>query len=219
MENTNTFKVQSTSSNLISLNVTPGHYATSSSHINYYIDMTSLKSRRSEAHAAAKVLAARYAATTIIDTIVCLDGTNVIGAYLADELLNTGILSANLHNTAYIISPEQHSGGQLIFRENYLSMIKGKHVLVLLATATTGKTLQTALECIEYYGGEVVGVSSIFSAADEIHGEQGICPDWMTFICIKPYDFPILASSVTLCRSNQVDSFQYVGLSLCVIPI
>ena len=47
MENTNTFKVQSTSSNLISLNVTPGHYATSSSHINYYIDMTSLKSRRS----------------------------------------------------------------------------------------------------------------------------------------------------------------------------
>ena len=52
MENTNTFKVQSTSSNLISLNVTPGHYATSSSHINYYIDMTSLKSRRSEAHAA-----------------------------------------------------------------------------------------------------------------------------------------------------------------------
>ena len=160
MENTNTFKVQSTSSNLISLNVTPGHYATSSSHINYYIDMTSLKSRRSEAHAAAKVLATRYAATTIIDTIVCLDGTNVIGAYLADELLNTGILSANLHNTAYIISPEQHSGGQLIFRENYLSMIKGKHVLVLLATATTGKTLQTALECIEYYGGEVVGVSS-----------------------------------------------------------
>ena len=123
MENTNTFKVQSTSSNLISLNVTPGHYATSSSHINYYIDMTSLKSRRSEAHAAAKVLAARYAATTIIDTIVCLDGTNVIGAYLADELLNTGILSANLHNTAYIISPEQHSGGQLIFRENYLSII------------------------------------------------------------------------------------------------
>lgn len=172
MENTNTFKVQSTSSNLISLNVTPGHYATSSSHINYYIDMTSLKSRRSEAHAAAKVLATRYAATTIIDTIVCLDGTNVIGAYLADELLNTGILSANLHNTAYIISPEQHSGGQLIFRENYLSMIKGKHVLVLLATATTGKTLQTALECIEYYGGEVVGVSSIFSAADEIHDEQ-----------------------------------------------
>ena len=140
MENTNTFKVQSTSSNLISLNVTPGHYATSSSHINYYIDMTNLKSRRSEAHAAAKVLATRYAATTIIDTIVCLDGTNVIGAYLADELLNTGILSANLHNTAYIISPEQHSGGQLIFRENYLSMIKGKHVLVLLATATTGKT-------------------------------------------------------------------------------
>ena len=102
MENTNTFKVQSTSSNLISLNVTPGHYATSSSHINYYIDMTSLKSRRSEAHAAAKVLAARYAATTIIDTIVCLDGTNVIGAYLADELLNTYIYDS-CHNNGFCL--------------------------------------------------------------------------------------------------------------------
>ena len=170
MENTNTFKVQSTSSNLISLNVTPGHYATSSSHINYYIDMTSLKSRRSEAHAAAKVLAARYAATTIIDTIVCLDGTNVIGAYLADELLNTGILSANLHNTAYIISPEQHSGGQLIFRENYLSMIKGKHVLVLAASVTTGYTVQGAVEAIRYYGGEPAGIAAIFATETECAG-------------------------------------------------
>lgn len=171
MENTNTFKVQSNFSNLVALNVTPGHFATSSSHINYYIDMTNMKSRRSEAHEVAKALSKRYAATTIIDTIVCLDDTNVIGAYLADELLNTGILSANLHNTAYIVTPEQHSGGQLIFRENYIPMIKGKHVLVLLATATTGKTLQTALECIEYYGGDVIGVSSIFSAAEQIHGE------------------------------------------------
>lgn len=172
MENTNTFKIYSQYNNLISLNVTPGHYATSSSHINYYIDMTNLKSRRSEAKAAAKALVQEYVATTIIDTIVCLDGTNVIGAYLADELLSAGILSANLHNTAYIISPEQHSGGQLIFRENYMPMIRGKNVLVLLATATTGKTLHTALECIEYYGGRVAGVSSIFSAAEEIHGEK-----------------------------------------------
>ena len=172
MENTNTFKIYSKYNNLIALNVTPGHYATSSSHINYYIDMTSLKSRRNEAKAVAKALVQEYVATTVIDTIVCLDGTNVIGAYLADELLSAGILSANLHNSAYIVSPEQHSGGQLIFRENYMSMIRGKNILVLLATATTGKTLHTALECIEYYGGTVAGVSSIFSAANEIHGNR-----------------------------------------------
>lgn len=172
MENTNYFKVYSQYNNLIALNVTPGHFATSSSHINYYIDMTSLKARRSEAKAAAKALVQEYVATTIIDTIICLDGTNIIGAYLADELTSAGILSANLHNTVYIITPEQNSIGQLMFRENFMPMIRNKNILVLLATATTGKTIKTALECIEYYGGKIAGVSAIFSAAEEIHGQK-----------------------------------------------
>lgn len=172
MENTNSFKINSQYNNLISLKATPGHFATSSSHINYYIDMTSLKSRRNEAKAVAKALVQEYVATTTIDTIICLDGTDIIGAYLADELTSAGILSANLHNTVYIITPEQNAMGQLMFRDNYLPMIKNKNILVLLATATTGKTVRTALECIEYYGGMIAGVSSIFSAAQEIHGQR-----------------------------------------------
>lgn len=172
MENTNQLKVYSQYNNLISLNITPGHFATSSSHINYYIDMTSLKSRRNEAKAVAKALVQEYVATTVIDTIVCLDGTEIIGAYLADELTSAGLLSANIHNTVYIITPEQNSNGQLIFRENFMPMIVGKNVLVILATATTGKTIKTALECIEYYGGKIAGVTSIFSAAREIHNQH-----------------------------------------------
>lgn len=172
MNNTNQLKIYSQYNNLISLTITPGHFATSSSHINYYIDMTSLKTRRNEAKAVAKALVQEYVATTIIDTIVCLDGTDIIGAYLADELTSAGILSANLHNSAYIITPEQSSTGQLIFRENYMGMINNKNILVLLATATTGKTVRTALECIEYYGGKIAGVSSIFSAAAEINGQR-----------------------------------------------
>lgn len=169
---TNIFELHSQYNNLITLQIMPGHFATSSSHINYYIDMTSLKARRNEAKAVAKALVQEYVASTIIDTIVCLDGTDIIGAYLADELTSAGILSANIHNTVYIITPEQSSTGQLIFRDNYMSMIQGKNILVLLATATTGKTIKTALECIEYYGGNIVGVSSIFSAAKEIHNQK-----------------------------------------------
>lgn len=172
MENTNIFKVNSKYNNLITLKVTPGHFATSSSHINYYIDMTSLKARRTEAKAVAKALVQEYVATTIIDTIVCLDGTDIIGAYLGDELTSAGIMSANLHNSVYVITPEQNSVGQLMFRENFMPMIRNKNVLVLLATATTGKTVKTALECIEYYGGKIAGVSAIFSAAKEIHGQK-----------------------------------------------
>lgn len=172
MENPNKFKIYSQFNNLIALTITPGHFATSSSHINYYIDMTTLKTRRNEAKAAAKALVQEYVTSTIIDAIVCLDGTDIIGAYLADELTSAGIMSANLHNTVYILTPEQTSSGQLMFRENYLPFIKGKNILVLLATATTGKTINSALECIEYYGGKIAGVSAIFSAAKEIHGQH-----------------------------------------------
>ena len=52
------------------IRVTPGHFATTHSHINNYVDMTILKSRRSEAEAAAKVLAHRYSTSTYIDTII-----------------------------------------------------------------------------------------------------------------------------------------------------
>lgn len=214
MENTNNFKIYSQYNNLISLSVAHGHFATSSSHVNYYIDMTNMKSRRSEARAAAKALVQEYVATTIIDTIICLDGTETIGAYLADELTSAGILSANLHNTVYIITPEQNAVGQLMFRENYMKMIKNKNILVLLATATTGKTIRTALECIEYYGGEIAGVSAIFSAAKEINGQKinsifttDDIPNYSTYS----------AADCPICKANQplnaiVNSYGYARL-------
>lgn len=172
MENTNFLKIYSGYNNLISLNVAPGHFATSSSHINYYIDMTTLKCRSNEARAVAKAMVQDYMAATVIDTIVCMDGTQIIGAYLAEELSNAGIMSANSHQTIYVVTPEQTTAGQLIFKDNYMPMIKGKNVLLLLATSSTGKTVKTALECIEYYGGVIAGISSIFSAANKIYGKD-----------------------------------------------
>lgn len=212
--NTNSFKIQSQYNNMIELKVTPGHFATSSSHINYYVDITSLKARMSSAKAVAKALAQEYVVTTVVDTIVCLDGTDIIGAYLADELTNAGILSANQHNTIYIITPEQNSVGQLMFRDNYLPMIRNKNILVLLATATTGKTVLTALECIEYYGGKIAGVSSIFSAAREIRGQH-------VNTIFTTEDIPSYAtysaSECPMCKANEqinaiINSYGYAKL-------
>ncbi len=170
MDQITNFHVNSQYSSLITLDVMQGHFATSSSHINYYIDMTLLKTKRREAKACAKTLAQEYVVTTDIDTIICLDDTDIIGAYLADELANAGRLSTSSQNAIYIMTPEMTTSGQLFFRENYLPMIQGKNVLVLLATATTGKTISTALSCIEYYGGSIAGIAAIFSAAKEANG-------------------------------------------------
>ena len=154
------------------IRVIPGHFATNHSHINYYVDMTIMKSRKSEAAAAASVLARKYSTSTYIDTIICMDGCEVIGAYLADELTASGIMSLNKQKTMYIVTPEMNPGGQLIFRDNMQMMINGKHCLLLLASATTGRTIARAIECVQYYGGIIEGVSAIFSASKEVAGME-----------------------------------------------
>ena len=49
-------KFKSKESAGLNLHAIPGHFATSHSHINYYVDVTSIKTRVSEAKEAAKAL-------------------------------------------------------------------------------------------------------------------------------------------------------------------
>lgn len=161
-------KVYSKYNNKISIEVIPGHFTTNHSHITHYIDMTVLKTRQSMARAAAKSISNEYVASTVVDTIVCMDGTEVIGGYLAEELTHSGIMSLNAHKAIYVVTPEFNSMGQMIFRDNLQPMIRGKHVLILLASATTGRTLERSMECISYYGGIMSGISAIFSANESI---------------------------------------------------
>ncbi len=152
------------------LRVAKGHFATSHSHINYYIDVTMQKTRLSEARAVALELVSSYTHTTIVDTILCLDGTEVIGACMASELTRDGYVNMNAHQTIYVVTPEHTTGSQLLFRENTSPMIAGKHVLILAASVTTGYTAQAAVEAINYYGGQVVGIGAIFATQTECAG-------------------------------------------------
>lgn len=152
------------------LRVIPGHFATPNSHVNYYLDMTALKARQSEASAVAVELSKQISATTVVDTIVCMDGCEIIGAYLAEELTKAGIYSMNAHKSMYIITPELSASGQMLFRENLKPMVRGKNVLLLMASVTTGQTIVQALRTLKYYGAEISGISAIFSAASSIAG-------------------------------------------------
>lgn len=147
-----------------------GHFATNHSHINYYIDITFPKTRLSEARAVAKQLVLNFVNNTPVDTILCLDGTTVIGTCLADELTKNGFQSMNKHNTIYVVEPEYNSNSQMIFRENIQPMIRGKFVLILMASCTTGFTAGKGIEAVGYYGGEVVGVAALYSAVKELGG-------------------------------------------------
>ena len=154
------------------MKIIPGHFVTPNSHINYYIDMTTMKTRQSEAKAAARAMASTYSATTIVDTIVCMDGMEVIGAYLADELTQAGVMSMNAHKTIYIYTPEFDNRGQMIFRENSEMMIKGKHVLLLLASATTGQTIQCVMKSVSSVITPIIEISDQGTHSDRCDLQQ-----------------------------------------------
>lgn len=163
-------KIHSPESKKVVLKVIPGHFATCNSHVNLYIDLTTAKTRLSEASETARVMAMQYANSVVIDTIVCLDNCEVIGAFLAQELTNAGIRSLNAHQTIYIISPEFNTNGQMVFRDCNQAAVYNKKILLLVASATTGDTISRSLNCIKYYGGVVNGISAIFSAVDQVEG-------------------------------------------------
>ena len=159
-----------TKRNNLFLRVALGHFATSNCHSNYYIDVVAQKARLSEARAVAEELASYYYTDTIVDTILCLDGTEVIGACLADSLAKADVINMNAHKSIYVVTPETTNGSQLLFRDNIVPMIAGKHVLILAVSVASGKTVQAAIDAVQYYGGEVSGVAAIFSTAKECGG-------------------------------------------------
>lgn len=179
------------------LRVQKGHFATMHSHTNYYIDCTTQKYRLSEAKAVAKQMVTDYRSNTIIDTIICIDGTEVIGAFLAQELTDANFMNLNAHRTVYVMSPEFVGGGQMIFRDNTIPMIKGKHVLILAASVTTGKSALAAIDAIKYYGGYIVGVSAIFATVSQCDGHAVYSifnpNDMGDFESAKPHECPMCA--------------------------
>jgi orotate phosphoribosyltransferase len=170
MPTTEVFKTKTKRKNLF-LRVAKGHFATSYTHSNYYIDVADQKSRYSEAKAVAEELCSTYNySTTIVDTILCLDGTEVIGACLANELTKNSFANINAHQTVYVVTPEIVNGSQMMFRDNLVHMIKGKHVLILAVSVASGATAKAAIEAVKYYGGEISGVASIFATVASCGG-------------------------------------------------
>ena len=154
------------------IKIMKGHFATSNSHLNTYIDMSTVKTRHNNAKETAKELANAYMTNATIDTIVCLDETEVIGTFMAEHLANSSQMSLSVGNNISVITPEYNGLGQIMLRDNQQRMIKDQQVLVLAASITTGKTIKRAIDSVLYYGGTICGVCSIFSAVTKVAGME-----------------------------------------------
>ena len=155
--------IQSGRNSKIQIGVIPGHYATNHSHVNHYVAMTSIKTSLKMSKEAAKELAATYVSTPV-DTIICLEGTEILGSFLAESLSQGGINNATDIN---ILTPELNAVNQMIFRDDTQKKIWGKQVLLLISSASTGKSINRAIDCLQYYNGKLVGIAAIFSAIKE----------------------------------------------------
>ena len=154
----------------VTLRVAQGHFATRNSHTNYFIDVTNQQSCLQEADAVAQQLAQRLLSYTMVDTILCMDGTRVIGTCLARQLSQESYRAINAGKDIYLLRENLSSNGQLIFRDNARFMLEGKNVLLLLASITTGGTVRKGMRCVSYYGGKTAGVASIYSHLKDVDG-------------------------------------------------
>ena len=93
-------------------------------------------------------------------------------------------------------------------------MIANKHVLVVAASVTTGYTVESAVEAINYYGGIPVGVAAIFATRKE-------CAGFEVSSIFDPNDLPDYESydshNCPWCKAGQkidalVNSFGYSSL-------
>lgn len=198
----------------VSLNVAKGHFATRNSHTNYFVDVTRQQSCIRDADAAAQQLAQRLTQQMMVDTILCMDGTRVIGTCLAQRLTQGGFRSINAGREIYVLRENVGTNGKLIFRDNARFMLEEKNILLLLASVTTGGTVRRGIECVEYYKGNVAGIAAIYRHQKEIDGisitslfDTNDLPGYASYL---PEECP-------MCREKQeldavVDKYGYSAL-------
>lgn len=194
----------------IQMSILEGHFATTHSHINYFLDMTKIKSLHKMAKDVAKVFAEDYRSTPI-DTIVCTERTKMIGAFLAEELSAFGI---NQGQDVAVITPEFNNFNQMLLRDNVQSLVWNKHVLLLTASITTGITAGASLDGVNYYGGIPVGIATIFSTIDRV-GELPVkrifdLNDVPGYETASPADCPLCKRKVKI--DALVNSYGYSKL-------
>ena len=156
----------------LSVHVASGHFATNSAHRSHYIDIFELMSSSSVARDAARELAVPYRASTDVNVIVYMDGTEILAAYLADELLQAGLAVMNEGEEILLVTPMISADGHFIFHQSVREKIKDKNVVLMVASMSTGATADQVLECLSYYGCKLVGISAVFSAFPQVGGRQ-----------------------------------------------
>lgn len=139
-----------------------GHFATTNFHTNCYVDLTEVRFQHKMAELAGKFLADTYRGT-VLDTILCLESTEVIGAAMVGHLSGS---QPNIH----VLSPELNKNNQMVFCENIRRLVAGKRILLLISTASYRKNILHAFEKLQQEQANIAGICALFSTIRELNG-------------------------------------------------
>lgn len=121
----------------------PGHFVSSSSHLNFYIGTSDIKHNHDISVDAAMMLARYYHERGIeIDTVLCLYETQALGAYLAHELQRANMLNPNPDSTVYVLGPEYDAQGNIISVIIFASLLQAKEFCFLFLVLQVVKQLK-----------------------------------------------------------------------------
>jgi orotate phosphoribosyltransferase len=101
-----------------------------------------------------------------------MEKTEVIGAFLAQELLQHGATVMNEGNEIHVVTPSNNVNGNMIFQDNIIEWITNKHIILLVASVSSARALHLAMDCISYYGGRLVGISALFVASPDAQKDK-----------------------------------------------
>ncbi len=200
------YEIRSTVRREVSIDVIQGHFATKNSHISHFVDMYKIKCQLKEAKAAARMFTSLLSGMPI-ESIISLDRMKMVGAYIA-ELLSAGVTVSSRQNIS-VLSPEV-TEDTLILRDNVLPYVRGKRVLILTDSATTGKSVKSIEAGIRYYGGAPIAIAAVFGGDFEsdipfvhIFGNKDI-PDYFSY---SAQDCPLCRKGIKV--DAVVNSYGY----------
>jgi orotate phosphoribosyltransferase len=134
-----------------------------------------------------------------------MDGTEILAAYLADELLQAGVGVVNEGSEIYLVTPMLRADGKFVFHQNVMKKIEDKNVVLIVASLTAGATVNRVIECLEYYRCKVAGISAIFSTSNEVGGRE--INSLFTLEDLPNYKF-FAPAECELCKAGKkIDAF------------
>ena len=210
---TRSIQITAPANSRIKFDVIPGHFVTNHSHVSSYIDLNGIKNSCVMAKETAKELADNFYNSVPVDTIICIEGTRMIGAFIAEEL-TSGRRGLNAGTEMNVITPEFDMNNRILLRDNLQKVVRDKNILLLVSSVSSGKSVQQAAECISYYGGRLVAAAAVFSAVPEVNGMKihsiFTANDMPGYTSHRPSECPMCAAGTKI--DAMVNTFGYSKL-------